>query len=256
MTVVAERRPAAGEVTQRGCALVTGGSRGIGAGIARGLAADGWAVGVNYRADAESAAAVVDSIREAGGRAVAIGADIRDVDAPATMLGAAEENLGLPVLVLVNNAGIIRDALVPQLNDEAWNAVLDTNLSGPFRLTRRTLRAMMRARFGRIVNVASVAGRVGSPGQAAYAASKAGLIAFTRTLALEVARLPITVNAIAPGIVETDTTREFVAGLVKRVPAGRAGTAEEVAACVRFLASEEASYVTGSVLAVDGGMTA
>jgi 3-oxoacyl-[acyl-carrier protein] reductase len=243
-------------ITQRGCALVTGGSRGIGAAIARGLAADGWAIGVNYRVDADSAATVVEAIRSDGGRAVAIGADVRDPGAPAALLSTVERDLGLPALVLVNNAGITRDALVPQLDDESWDAVLDTNLSAVFRLTRHALRSMMRERFGRIVNIASVAGQIANPGQAAYAASKAGLIAFTQTAASEVARLAVTVNAVAPGLVETDATRGVLDKLTARVPARRPGSPEEVAACVRFLASEQAGYVTGSVITVDGGLSA
>jgi len=243
-------------VTQRGCALVTGGSRGIGAAVARGLAADGWAVGVNYRGDAESASAVADEIRSAGGRAVTIGCDVRRPDAPEVLLKAVEDGLGLPLLVLVNNAGITRDKLVARLDDDSWDAVLDTNLSAAFRLTRRALRGMMRARFGRVVNVASVIGSIANPGQAAYAASKAGLIAFTRTLASEVARLNITANAVAPGLVETEATAGVAADVVARVPARRPGRPEEVAACVRFLASEQAGYVTGSVITPDGGLTA
>jgi 3-oxoacyl-[acyl-carrier protein] reductase len=246
----------ASAVTERGCAVVTGGSRGIGAAIARGLAADGWSVGVNYRVDADSAARVVEAIESSGGRAVAVGVDVRDPDAATTLLASVEESLGLPALVLVNNAGIVRDRLVPQLDDESWDAVLDTNLSGAFRMTRRALRSMMRERFGRVVNVASVAGQIANPGQAAYAASKAGLVAFTQTVAVEVARLSITVNAVAPGLIDTDATSEVMSQVLERVPARRAGSPEEVAACVRFLVSEQAGYVTGSVITVDGGLTA
>jgi 3-oxoacyl-[acyl-carrier protein] reductase len=244
------------DIKDRGCALVTGASRGIGAAIARGLAADGWAVGVNYRVDGDSAAEVVETIRSNGGRAVAIGGDVRAPGAAASLLSATENDFELPVLVLVNNAGVTGDALVSQLDDESWDAVLETNLSAAFRLTRGALKSMMRERFGRVVNIASVAGSVANPGQAAYAASKAGLIAFTRTAAVEVARLSVTINAVTPGLVETDATAEHAENLLPRVPAKRAGTPEEVAACVRFLVSDRAAYVTGSVLTVDGGMSA
>jgi len=159
--------------------------------------------------------------------------------------------------VLVNNAGIRADGLTPQIGDEDWDRVLDTNLSGAFRLTRRALKPMLRARFGRIVNVASIVGIRANAGQANYAAAKAGLIGMTKTVAAEVARRGITVNAVAPGFIDTDMTGEVVLnGAKERIPARRAGTPEEVAACIAFLASEEASYVTGSTLTVDGGLSA
>jgi 3-oxoacyl-[acyl-carrier protein] reductase len=239
-----------------GCALVTGASRGIGAAIARSLAADGWPVGVNYRSDEEGAERVVAEIEEAGGKALAIQADVSDEDAPDELFKTLEEHFGGPVLVLVNNAGVRADALSPQIDDEAWARVLDTNLSAAFRTTRRALKPMMRARFGRIVNIASVVGQRANPGQANYAASKAGLVALTATVAAEVARRSITVNAVAPGLVETEMTDGIGDALLKAVPARRAGTPEEVAACVRFLASDDAAYVNGTTLTVDGGMTA
>ena len=238
-----------------GCALVTGSSRGIGAAIARSLAADGWPVGVNYRTGREPAEHVVEAIEAAGGSALAVQADVVDEASPDALFGALEERFG-PVLVLVNNAGVRADSLSPQIDDDAWERVLDTNLSAAFRTTRRALRPMMRARFGRIVNIASVVGQRANPGQANYAASKAGLVALTRTVAAEVARRSITVNAVAPGLVETEMTDGIGGELLKAVPARRAGTPEEVAACVRFLASKDAAYVNGTTLTVDGGLTA
>jgi 3-oxoacyl-[acyl-carrier protein] reductase len=234
---------------------VTGASRGIGAAIARGLAEDGWAVGVNYRKDSEGAERVVEEIESGGGSALAIQADVSDPAAADKLFTALEERFG-SVLVLVNNAGMRADGLSPQLEDDAWDRVLETNLSAAFRTTRRALRTMMRERFGRVVNIASVVGQRANPGQANYAASKAGLIAFTSTVAAEVARRSVTVNAVAPGLVDTDLTEDIGDELLKAIPARRAGTAEEVAACVRFLASQEASYVNGTTLTVDGGMTA
>ncbi len=160
------------------------------------------------------------------------------------------------MLCLVNNAGIRADGLSPQLSDEDWDGVVETNLSGAFRLTRRVIVPMIRAREGRIVNVASIVGQRANPGQANYAAAKGGLIAITKTVAAEVARRGVTVNAVAPGLIETDMTEDVGEDLLAAVPARRAGTPEDVAACVRFLASDAASYVTGTTLTVDGGLTA
>ena len=170
-----------------GCALVTGASRGIGAASARALADAGWPVAVNYRSDEDGANETVAAIEAEGGRAEAIQGDVADPGCADALFGAAEERLG-PVMVLVNNAGVTADNLSPQIDDADWNSVIDTNLSAAFRLTRRALRPMMKARYGRVVNVASVIGQRANPGQANYAASKAGLIAMTKTVAAEVAR--------------------------------------------------------------------
>jgi 3-oxoacyl-[acyl-carrier protein] reductase len=234
---------------------VTGASRGIGAAIAKALAAEGWPVAVNYRSEAAAAEAVVRSIEDAGGRALAVAADVSDPAAADELFTRAEAELG-PVLVLVNNAGVRADNLSPAMEDDEWQRVIDTNLSAAFRMTRRALRTMIRTRWGRVVNVASVAGQRAAPGQANYATAKAGLVALTKTVAAEVARRSVTVNAVAPGFVQTDMTEGLDERLLELVPARRMGTPEEVAACVRFLASEEAGYVTGSLLTVDGGLTA
>ena len=239
----------------QGSALVTGASRGIGAAIAKVLARDGWSVGVNYRQDAEGAEAVVKEITDAGGRAIALQGDVSDRDTADELMGRLEEELG-PVLVLVNNAGVRADGLSPQIDDEDWQKVIDTNLSAAFRLTRRALRPMIRARYGRVVNIASIVGQRANPGQANYAASKAGLVAMTKTVAAEVAKRGVTVNAVAPGLIETEMTEGIGGNLLEHVPARRAGTPEEVAECVRFLASDGATYVTGVCLTVDGGLTA
>jgi 3-oxoacyl-[acyl-carrier protein] reductase len=239
-----------------GCALVTGASRGIGAAIARGLAADGWPVGVNYRADKDGAEAVVAAIAQDGGQAVAVQADVADTGAPEELFTGLQSHFDRPVLALVNNAGVSRDDLVASLGDEEWSTVLETDLTAAFRLIRRALRPMLRARAGRIVNISSVVGLRANAGQANYAAAKAGLIALTRTAAIEVARRGITVNAVAPGWIDTDMTAGISSELLAAVPARRAGTPEEVAACVRFLVSDQASYVNGAVLSVDGGLAA
>jgi 3-oxoacyl-[acyl-carrier protein] reductase len=239
-----------------GSALVTGASRGIGAAIAKALAREGWPVGVNYRSDSEAADAVVEEITSAGGRARALQGDVSDPETADALFKVLEEEFG-PVLVLVNNAGITADGLAPMIDDDDWNRVIDTNLSAAFRLTRRALRPMIRNRYGRVVNIASIVGGVrGNAGQANYAASKAGLVAMTRTVAAEVARRGVTVNAVAPGLIETGMSESIAENLLEHVPARRAGTPDEVAECVRFLASDGAAYVTGVCLTVDGGLTA
>ena len=250
-----------GETARRaGCALITGGSRGIGAATARVLAEDGWTVGVNYSRDADGAGEVCSEIESAGGVAYPLQANVADQDATKEMLTQLTDTAG-PIRVLVNNAGITSDGLSMRLSDEDWGRVLDVNLTAAFRLTREVLGSMMRERFGRVINVSSVVGYRANPGQANYAAAKAGLIAFTRTVAAEVARRGVTVNSVAPGLIKTELTREITENgsstqLFDAIPARRAGTPEEVAACIRFLASDEASYVTGALLAVDGGMSA
>jgi 3-oxoacyl-[acyl-carrier protein] reductase len=237
-----------------GCALVTGASRGIGAATALMLAADGWPVRVNYRSDEAGAKEVVAQIEAAGGTATIWQGDVADADDIARIVEPGDDG---PVLVLVNNAGVRVDNLSPSLTDEDWATVIDTNLTSTFRATRAALPKMMRARFGRVINVSSVAGIRANPGQANYSASKAGVIGFTRTVAAEVARRGVTVNAVAPGVIETAFTEDVLEGdLAKAIPARRVGTPEEVAACIRFLASPQASYVTGTTLTVDGGLSA
>ena len=237
-------------------ALVTGASKGIGAAIAIALAEDGWAVGVNYNSDREGAERTVKAIEDAGGRALAVGGDISDANGVANgLFDTLEEELG-PVLALVNNAGITADGLAIQMEDDDWNRVIDTNLTAAFRMTRRAMRPMIKARFGRIVNVASVVGPRANAGQSNYAAAKAGLIGMTKTVAAEVAKRGVTVNAVAPGFIATAMTEDIPDAVINAVPATRPGTPEEVAAAVRFLASDDAGYVTGSTLFVDGGMSA
>jgi 3-oxoacyl-[acyl-carrier protein] reductase len=241
--------------TQEGCALVTGSSRGIGAATALALARDGWPIRVNYRADEEGAREAAAKIESEGGRARVVQGDVADAGELETLLEPGEDG---PVLVLVNNAGLRLDGLSPQLSDGQWQRVIDVNLTATFRATRQALGPMLRARFGRIVNVASIVGLRANAGQANYAASKAGTIGFTKSVAVEVARRGVTVNAVAPGLIETALTEEILGDpeLARSIPARRVGSPDEVAACIRFLASEEASYVTGTTLTVDGGLSA
>jgi 3-oxoacyl-[acyl-carrier protein] reductase len=255
MSTATETRYAAAQTRPTDAvAIVTGAARGIGAATAHALADDGWSVAVVHRGSEDAANALTEQIADAGGKAARIRADLRDAHDLDRVFAEAEE-LG-PVLGLVNNAGVRADNLALSITDEEWDLVVDTNLSAAFRLTRRAMRSMLRARFGRIVNVASVVGPRANPGQANYAASKAGLIGMTKTVAAEVARKGVTVNAVAPGFIATDMTKDLSPRVLEAVPARRAGHPDEVAACVRFLASDAAAYVTGTTLYVDGGMSA
>jgi 3-oxoacyl-[acyl-carrier protein] reductase len=238
-------------------ALVTGGSRGIGRAIALRLGASGHAVGVNYSSNDAAAAEVVKMIEEGGGRAVAYGADVSDAGQVESMFEAISSDLG-PVAVLVNNAGITKDTLLLRMSEEDFDQVIATNLRSAYLCTRLALRPMIRARWGRVVSVASVAGVTGNAGQSNYAASKAGMIGFSKAVAKEVGSRGITVNVVAPGFIATELTEDLSEAVkqeaVGRISAGRFGVADEVAAAVEFLVSDAASYVSGHVLAVDGGL--
>jgi 3-oxoacyl-[acyl-carrier protein] reductase len=244
-------------MSEQRVALVTGGSRGIGRAICLALAADGHAVAVNYAARADAAEAVVAEISAAGGSAMAVRADVSDAAAVESMFGSVAETLGSPT-VLVNNAGITRDNLLLRMGVEEFDEVIATNLRSAFLCTKAAMRGMLKARWGRVISIASVAGLAGNPGQANYAASKAGLIGFTKSVAKEVGQRNITANVIAPGFITTDMTEalgeEVLAGVKSSITLGRFGEASEVAAAVAFLASDRAAYITGQVLSVDGGI--
>jgi 3-oxoacyl-[acyl-carrier protein] reductase len=238
-------------------ALVTGGSRGIGRAICLELSAQGAAVAVNYHTTPAGAQEVVEQIQAAGGKATAISGDVSEAEQAGALVKQAVDELG-GLDILVNNAGITRDGLLMRMSEDDWDAVHRTNLRGAFLVTRAAMRPMLRARGGRIINISSVVGVMGNAGQSNYAAAKAGLIGFTRAVAREVASRGITVNAVAPGFIETDIIKgmsdEAVEWAKGQIPLGRMGTAGDIAPLVAFLASPGAGYITGQCIHVDGGM--
>ncbi len=238
-------------------AIVTGGSRGIGRAIALELARRGAKVVVNYNRSPEAAESVVNEIKAAGGEAAAFQADVSETAAAQSLIKFAVDTFG-DLHILVNNAGITKDMLIMMMSEEDWDAVLDTNLKSTFNCSKAAVKHMMRKRYGRIINIASVAGQMGNPGQTNYSASKAGQIGFTKALAREVAARNITVNAVAPGFVDTEILSsmapEVLEAALKLVPLARKAQPEEIGYAVAFLASDQAAYVTGQALGVDGGM--
>ncbi|MDO9130140.1 MAG: 3-oxoacyl-[acyl-carrier-protein] reductase [Anaerolineales bacterium] len=238
-------------------ALVTGASRGIGRAVALELARRGAALVVNYLKSAEAAEDVVSAIQEGGGRGVAFQGDVSDYQQAQQLIAFVVETFG-KIDILVNNAGITRDMLIMMMSEEDWDVVLATNLKSTFNCSKIAVKYMMRNRYGRIINITSVAGQMGNPGQTNYSASKAGQIGFTKALAREVAARNITVNGIAAGYIETDIWANVSEGMreavMRMIPTGRRGQPEEIAYAVAFLASDQAAYITGQILGIDGGM--
>lgn len=239
-------------------ALVTGGTRGIGKAIVWALAREGAKVAFNYASSTQAAEQLVSDLELDQREAVAFQADVRRKEDADRVVGEVVDRWG-KIDILVNNAGVIRDGLLATMSVEQWQDVIDTNLTGVFNFCHAAMRPMMSARYGRIINMSSVAAYMANPGQANYAASKGGIVGFTRCLATEIARRGVTVNAVAPGFIETDMTEDVrnAAGdqIKKQIPARRLGLPEDIANAVLFLASEESSYITGQVLTVDGGLT-
>jgi 3-oxoacyl-[acyl-carrier protein] reductase len=238
-------------------ALVTGASRGIGRAIAVELGSQGARVAANYHSQAQAASEVVESIAAAGGKAVAFQADVGDFAEAEKLVKSTIEHFG-DLHILVNNAGITRDGLIMTMSEKDWDDVIRTNLKSTFNCSRHAVRHMLRRRYGRIINITSISGHIGNAGQTNYSASKAGQIGFTKALAREVASRNITVNAVAAGYIETEiwqTVPENIReGMAEMIPLGRKGEAEDIARAVAFLASDQAAYITGHVLSVDGGM--